>query len=797
MAARTKSERKPQPQIAMVKMYEVTIDGQKKRLTEAEYQAQFERAKKNLILKFNLIQSEASSNRQDHKKWMDEVHGKHWYSVGTISDIVGDALPPPDSIWTRPNAAVTNGLRAANEGKLEVAARQLKLANDTLREVKHEWNSYLQKTISGAESTQGALEITRDVSFAIALSAAAIVAAPVVAGAAGTAFAGAGLTGAGLTAATTATTAVAITAGGGVAGGVLRGGSNLAGQAVAGGPISMKQLKKETWEGVKHGAVDAGSTFVGGAAGELLGAGAKGISLTSRVIRGAGAGIAGGGFGGGLGATLEGKSAGEIVDDTLTGAASGLVGGGIGSGVSHVIPNAPKLVQSVAGATVGSGVAAGQAYLSGASPEEIKKAAVVAGIQGFATSQAGHEGGFGLGEGGAELQQRTQNQRAALAAQPPAIREAQPQTHQQEPQSPVEQSVPHQQDATPQQATPQVQDQVAPEQLHAPNEMQQTPVLEQSQQSGVEETPQSQQQSAPAPEPVQQTEAQPASKQDSQPSPKEEAPQVQSKSEDAKSQSAPEPASPQSVAAEKAAKTTPKVEDRSENFFPDRAEIEQHVENMFGPMEGKQDVPTGVDSSKVKGRKIEDIRVKKGKVNATGEVERPGPRKADMEDIQRLPNETGRQAVARVNKVISKAISETPLAAAWEQARAKVLGGQTVESLGRQGTLDAYKSAQKEFWKAVRADPAAVQFLQDSGFTLPPGEGAALLNVNPPKAGQQPLAVEERRISLDHSVEKAIGQNWKKALDGDNLVFEFHRNNSYRDSTQRALKIGAYAPKTP
>src|SRR5439155_25447690 len=186
------------PQVVMAKVYEVTLEGKKQRLTEPEYQAQFERARKALITKLTLIRDEAAFNRTEHKKWMKEVHGSG-ISVGAISDILGGVVPPPDSIWTHMDAPIASGLRLAAEGKLEVAARQLTLANQTLREVKHEWNEYLQATIGGAQQAQSALEVTRDVSFAIAISAAAVVAAPVIAGAAGTALAGTGLTGAGLT----------------------------------------------------------------------------------------------------------------------------------------------------------------------------------------------------------------------------------------------------------------------------------------------------------------------------------------------------------------------------------------------------------------------------------------------------------------------------------------------------------------------------------------------------------------------------------------------------------------------
>ena len=444
MATPTRTARQREPQVVMAKVYEVTLDGKKQRLTEPEYQPQFERARKKLILNLTLIRDEAAYNRVEHKKWMKQVHGSG-VSVGAISDILGGVVPPLDAIWTRMDAPIASGLRLAEEGKLDVAARQLTLANQTLRDVKKEWNDYLQATIGGAAQAQAGLEVTRDISFAIAISAAAVVAAPIVVGAAGTALAGTGLTGAGLTAATFATSATAITVGGGVAGGVLRGGSNLAGQAVAGGPISAKQLKKETWEGVKHGAVDAGSTFVGGAVGEVLGVGAKGIGFATRVIRGAGAGVAGGAFGGGLGSTLEGHDAGQVLQDTLTGGASG-ISGALGAGVSHVIPNAPKLVQSLAGAGSGSLVAADTAYASGASSDEIKKAAITAGIQGFALSHA-TQGGVGFGEGGAELQQQVAEQRAAKAGATQTEKSPPPSPQQEQ----LEQHAKQQQDAQAQQ----------------------------------------------------------------------------------------------------------------------------------------------------------------------------------------------------------------------------------------------------------------------------------------------------------------------------------------------------------
>ncbi len=46
------------------------------------------------------------------------------------------------------------------------------------------------------------------------------------------------------------------------------------------------------------------------------------------------------------------------------------------------------------------------------------------------------------------------------------------------------------------------------------------------------------------------------------------------------------------------------------------------------------------------------------------------------------------------------------------------------------------------------------------------------------------VSTEEIRISVDHVLEKAIGDNWQKALDADNLHMEFQTPNSYREIIQ-------------
>ena len=47
------------------------------------------------------------------------------------------------------------------------------------------------------------------------------------------------------------------------------------------------------------------------------------------------------------------------------------------------------------------------------------------------------------------------------------------------------------------------------------------------------------------------------------------------------------------------------------------------------------------------------------------------------------------------------------------------------------------------------------------------------------RAGR-PASATEIRVSLDHILEKAIGDNWRFALDADNLRMEFAMPNTYQ-----------------
>jgi hypothetical protein len=171
--------------------------------------------------------------------------------------------------------------------------------------------------------------------------------------------------------------------------------------------------------------------------------------------------------------------------------------------------------------------------------------------------------------------------------------------------------------------------------------------------------------------------------------------------------------------------------------------------------------------------------------------------KLDIEHIPRAAGETQRAALQRVKNVIGRRIEDTPLQQVWERARAKVVGGRNLENATRQDMFDLYNKVRDEFWTQARTDAAAKDFLERAGFEFPVTGKAPLLRVVDPPPGlvgwpkASEIPIQERRISLDHTLEKALGENYRRAIDADNLVFEFHNPNSNRETVQ--VKFGLRA----
>jgi hypothetical protein len=91
----------------------------------------------------------------------------------------------------------------------------------------------------------------------------------------------------------------------------------------------------------------------------------------------------------------------------------------------------------------------------------------------------------------------------------------------------------------------------------------------------------------------------------------------------------------------------------------------------------------------------------------------------------------------------------------------------------------------------VRRDEKAVQFLKERGFVFKGKSGAPLADLGPEgkkTTSRGKLTAQERRVSLDHIQEKAQGENWKKALDADNLELMFQNANAWKEIVQ--VKFG-------
>jgi hypothetical protein len=166
--------------------------------------------------------------------------------------------------------------------------------------------------------------------------------------------------------------------------------------------------------------------------------------------------------------------------------------------------------------------------------------------------------------------------------------------------------------------------------------------------------------------------------------------------------------------------------------------------------------------------------------------------------LPKRPGETSRGAVARVRAVIGKKISDIPeLAKLWNDARASILSRR---SLTADNYADLYDATRDAFWRRVGGKTpeaaAARKILQDAGFNANHGQKTA-----PTLAGTDPkLKRAETTISLDHEDEKAIGDNWKKALDPDNLQMRFAMPNTDREIRQARhpeLRPGAKPLNSP
>lgn len=152
------------------------------------------------------------------------------------------------------------------------------------------------------------------------------------------------------------------------------------------------------------------------------------------------------------------------------------------------------------------------------------------------------------------------------------------------------------------------------------------------------------------------------------------------------------------------------------------------------------------------------------------------PARLDIENVPQLAGETQQQAAARVRTVIGHTISEFPgMEQRWNDARASVLSRRTLTQANSRELFDATREA---FYRRLRGDPAAEQILNDAGLELA-GANSTAPRLQGAPAGSR---AAELTVSLDHVVERAA--DWQRALDANNLRFEFAAPNTDREIVQ-------------
>lgn len=216
--------------------------------------------------------------------------------------------------------------------------------------------------------------------------------------------------------------------------------------------------------------------------------------------------------------------------------------------------------------------------------------------------------------------------------------------------------------------------------------------------------------------------------------------------------------------------------------------------HLFGMSEGEIDAalevmePGEITGGEKSGWRIDDVKIPKRQRR-----QMDVPDVMTDEELKSIGKGGFRKALDRMNQVMGKKLSEIDvLKKHWEAAAKDVLKGKQTTDYTREEAITMYKSAQRKFWENVRGDAAAVDFLNKQGFEFEGESGAALAKLGPrgketTKRGN--ITNQERRISLDHIEEKAQGDNWKKALDADNLELMFHNPNSWKEIVQVKFKM--------
>jgi hypothetical protein len=761
-------------------LIEVKFPDGVKRLTQEEFAEYKRRATVNLRRDLSRIAGLADNGRQSQESMLSEYHGgveslsdvisKPKSLFGIAADMKAGVSPPFIGIWDHPKHRVELGLAALDRGDLAEGANDLSSADAQYRDAMQTWNAYREATIGGAEGVASNLETVRDVSFAIALVAGAAVALPAIAAVAGTGAVGTAVT-AGGTAAVT-----------GLGGAALGGGSTALASYAVTGKVDRKAVLEDAKKFGKQGIVTGLTAGLGSAAaasGKLAQPFVQ--AALKRCITEAGVNVAGE-------VTTElldkvappAKSNEEaeqgrkpLIPGPARAALIGCVSGVLGVPVAKLGAGGRK----VADLAIGAGVGYADARLSGQNNKE----ALLAAGQGVLTSAAiahGHAGSERAKTQKKAPQQHEPASHVTKQAESPTPGHGGDATK-----SPTEKIVKKAKAATKSDAAPAIlkEDAIAKKPIGDNHEAVVT-------EHGVARC-------SPSPCPVIHVEF--AKELAEYPNLKKRNDAIQ----------AIRKVNPERAAAQAAVLIRDLEEIRGTaskgGAKPPAAKGESHggadrsmtreqwkkesgaarwkaaVDRAFeGNLEERASTPkvTGGPKSghRIDGKKVPNKPPSRLDIGAD-------PKGRDAA-IPRREGETSHAAATRINKVIGKQISDIPaLSKLWNDARASVLSRRqlTAENYG-----DLYNATRDSFWDRVKGNSAEAEaarnILNEAGIGFDPDKGRAprLLDVDPK------LKRAESVVSLDHNEEKARGDNWKKALDGNNLTLAFAMPNTNRENIQ-------------
>ncbi len=368
----------------------VLVEGTLRQLTQAEVDDIYQKTREFIRDGLHKVKSNAE-RAQSRYQSQSEIDKKH-YVVAPIVHFLGGVRDPGPYLLAETAKALSMAAAAEaalNSNNFTQAATLLANSEASAAKATKLWLAYFEGIIGSGEMTITVLEVTRDVSFGIAIAAGAIVAAPVVAAGAGALTGAVGLSATGLT----ATGLTALGTGGVVAAGGagLRATSAAGGSYLAQGKINWKDVKEEAKKGGKEGFVAGATAGLAPGVGKALGVGAEGASFGQNLARRAASEGIVNASGETVNAALEGKSVKDSFKAGGRGLVTGVVGGSLGSIGGRAVAGKPLLEKAI-GAGVGGVTSGTGALLAGGSLEDAEKSALIGTISGASLAAAQHPG---------------------------------------------------------------------------------------------------------------------------------------------------------------------------------------------------------------------------------------------------------------------------------------------------------------------------------------------------------------------------------------------------------------------